>query len=171
MLYRWDEFIEEGDELYMYMFNNFQLMFDDKIIKHFDIRDNYYNNINYGKQIYDEYSDDIQKVLVDWIQIEFKENRLFDKTQWKPFRDYNLIDMYYGYKYLFQYKHYYFQLTMETYCEIEGCLYCKDKDDINPHFCLELYGWKDDKYDKLQPWNKILLTTNNIIPEKYWLVQ
>jgi hypothetical protein len=178
MLYRWDEFLEEGEQLHNYMINNFDNMFDENKIKHFSIRDDYYANINYGKNIMIEYNKDIQIELIPWIRKEFKEGRLFNKEFWKPFRDYNLVDMFYGYKYLFQYKHYYFQLAMETYCELYydepyPCKYCDNlnEDDISPHFCLELYGWIDNKYDKLQPWNRILIPENNIIPETYWNIK
>lgn len=63
--------------------------------------------------------------LIPWIKNEHKENRLFDKTLWKPFRDhYHLHEMYYGYRRLFKYKHYYFQLVMETGCILDYCNYC-----------------------------------------------
>ncbi len=170
MKYHWDEFLEEGDTLYTYMIHNFDDMFDGDTIKHFDIIDEYYGNINYGELVYNEYDIDIQKDLIPWIRKEFEEGKLIDKNLWKPFRDYNLVDAYYGYRNLFIFKHYYCQLAMESYCEIDRCKYCKNKDDIQPHFCLSIYGWKEDKYDKLKPWD-IIIPIDNIIPEKYWIIQ
>lgn len=38
-MYRWEEFLEEGDALYDYMTNNFEKMFDGESIKHFEIRE------------------------------------------------------------------------------------------------------------------------------------
>ncbi len=165
MKYRWDDFLEEGQILYNYMTNNFENMFDGNQIKHFDIIDEYYGNINYGEKIYNEYADDIQKEIIPWIKNEKQLGKLFDCTLWKPFRDYNLVDMYYGYKYLFQFKQYYFQLAMETYCEILECDYCKDEG--NPHFCLSLYGWKENNYNKLKPWN-LSIPINNIVSDTRW---
>lgn len=53
---------------------------------------------------------------------------------------------------------------METYCEIDKCIHCNDKDNINPHFCLVLYGWKDCNI--IQPWNRTLV--DNILPDTFW---
>ena len=167
MKYRWDEFLKEGEILYNYMINNFENMFDKSIIKHFDIIDEYYGNINYGEKVYNIYAEDIQKELIHWIKKEKQSGKLFDSTFWKPIRDYNLVDMYYGYKKLFQFEHYYFQLAMESYCELIDCKYCNDKDDITPHFCLSIYGWKEDNYNKLKPWN-VNIPVNNIVSDIYW---
>jgi hypothetical protein len=74
MKYRWDDFLEEGQILYNYMTNNFENMFDGNQIKHFDIINEYYGNINYGEKIYNEYADDIQKELIDKFINTYTEN-------------------------------------------------------------------------------------------------
>ncbi len=168
MKYHWDDFLKEGNILYNYMIQRFDDMIYMELIKHFDIIDEHFGNINYGERVYNEYNIDIQKELIPWIRKEHQKGRLFDNTLWKPFRDYNLVDMYYGYRKLFQYKNYYFQLSMESYCELDDCIYCEDKDNIQPHFCLAIYGWKEDNYDKLKPWDKEI-PINNIILDKYWV--
>ncbi len=171
MKYRWDKFLIEGDNLYNYMINNLQNMFDEDNIKHFEIIDELYSNIQ------EIHCKDIQKELILWIKNELLNNRLFDQSLWKPFRKYNLIDMYLGYKYLFQYKQYYFQLGIQTYCELEECIYCNHKKDIyfeeysnnSQHFMLSLYGWKEDNINILQPYKSNIILLDNIMPENHWL--
>jgi hypothetical protein len=172
MLYKWKEFLEEGDELYSYMIHNFEEMFDgDSIIKHFDVRDFYCNGFNHADIIIDKYYTDIQTELILWIKKEYIEGRLVDKTQWKPFRDYDLIEMYHGYKKLFQYKQYYFQLGMETLCMIDNCIYCNPNSDTdNKHFILEIYGWKETEEDILYPY-RYTIPSDNIMPEKHWEIK
>ncbi len=55
MNYDWIRFLEKGDKLFNYMINNFDDMFDNNIIKHFDIRD---------EAIYDLGSKDIKEKLL-----------------------------------------------------------------------------------------------------------
>jgi hypothetical protein len=173
MLYRWNEFLEEGDELYTFMVNNFENMFDgESIIKHFDIRRFYFSEVNTAVDMLDdeEYTD-IQKELSTWVKKEKQEGRLFDKTLWKPFRDFDLIEMYNGYRKLFQYKHYYFQLGMETVCMIKDCPYCDPEEDetASKHFVLEIYGWEGE--DKIGYPYRCDIPEDNIIQERYWARQ
>jgi hypothetical protein len=87
--------------------------------------------------------------------------------------------MYFAYRKLFQYKHYYFQVAMETFCEIDECKYCRHTKDVyfeeceenSQHFILALYGWKIETSDKLQPYNKILIPDDNIMPYDDWIYQ
>lgn len=55
---------------------------------------------------------------------------------WKPVRDDKVMhDSYYGYRMIFQFKQYYFQLGLEQNCEYEGCKRCENKEDkIHIHF-------------------------------------
>ncbi len=174
MIYKWKKFLEEGDELYTFMVNNFENMFDgESIIKHFDIRDYYFGNMNSDViSLDDEYYTNIQKELSIWIKKEQQEGRLFDKTLWKPFRDFNLINMYNGYRILFQYKHYYFQLGMETLCMIKDCPYCDPEEDetTSKHFVLEIYGW-EEKEGVPEYQYKCDIPEDNIIQERYWVRQ
>lgn len=86
--------------------------------------------------------------------------------------------MYFGYKYLFQYKHYYFQLGIQKYCELEVCTYCnhikgeyfEEYSDNSQHFMISLYGWKEDNSNVLLPYN-LLLSNNDIMEEKHWICQ
>ncbi len=165
MLHFWKQFLIEGDELYNYLINNLDDMFDGDKIKHFDIRCQY-NSLFNSQELRNEYKlyiTDIEYTLIHWIKKEKDNNRLFDRELWKPFRDtYTLNDMYNGYRYLFQYKHFYFQLIMETCCIehfiIEQCKYCNkdNEDDDTPHFKLTLFSF-EELYHNMMPeiqWNR-----------------
>jgi hypothetical protein len=70
---------------------------------------------------------------------------------------------------MFQYKHYIFQLILNSSCEnCDMCKYCRNKED-RTHFALSFYGWKDKDYTKLQPYNHLSLSDDNVIPEQFWL--
>lgn len=173
----WNDFLIEGDALYAYMINNFDSMFNDNTIKHFNIRDGHYWGIDDTEDIYNRDNIDIQYLLIPWIKKEFKENRLFNKTLWKPFRDqYTICDMYLGYRKLFKYKHYIFQLGIETICERYNCNFCDHSNDgkylipqkNTQHFVLALYGWKGDS-DMLEPYKDIKLSLDDIMLEEHWI--
>jgi hypothetical protein len=160
MVYLWEEFLIEGDELFNYMKDNFETIFDgDEIIKHFDITYGLYDLGDKAKELNKQYSKEIQKELIPWIQNELKEGRLLDNTYWKPFRHAIYIEyMRLGYRKIFQYKNYYLQLSLEESCGI--CNYC-NKDDVNrTHFELALYGWKDD--------GRFRISEDNMLPESFW---
>jgi hypothetical protein len=62
--------------------------------------------------------------------------------------------MYLGYRTLFQYRHYYFQLVIsaDRDGDIDDCIYCKNNESLI-HFDLALYGWKENGKEKIQPDN------------------
>jgi hypothetical protein len=169
MKYRWDEFLAEGDEMFEYMTNNFDAMFDGESIKHFTIRHGIHNEMENVIKIKKKYGDDIQKKLIAWIQTELKDGRLFDKSLWKPFRlPFDIIDMFFGYRYFFPYKKYHFQLAIYYACiEYKFCKCCNycDNDNLNIHFELALYDWKNDKS---RPDDNFCIPSNNLIPDHYW---
>ncbi len=160
MSYLWEEFLIEGDELFNYMKHTFETMFEgDKIIKHFYITYGIYDLKKYAKELNDQYCKEIQKELIPWIKNELEDDKLFDNTNWKPFRDDIYIEfMHLGYKKIFQYKNFYFQLILDESCGI--CNYCKINNDNRTHFELALYGWKDD--------GRFKISENNILPEIFW---
>jgi hypothetical protein len=77
--------------------------------------------------------------------------------------------MFLGYRKLFQFKHYYFQLTISSSCEniTSVCKYC-EKEDYGRHFGVALYGWRDISHMNLQPVNVLHILDDNLIPEKRW---
>ena len=170
----WNGFVIEGEKLYNYLINNFDSMFDGDTITHFNIREGIYWGIDDTNEIFRKYGDDIQMYLLPWIKEELKENRLFDKTLWKPFRDqYTIFDMYYGYRKLFRYKHYIFQLAIESSCSLRECKICDLTTDEycllnSKHFELALYGWKEENSDIMQPKKNFKIPEDNIMCLKHW---
>ena len=170
----WETLAKDGDELFEYLINNYENMLDgeDKV-KHFDIENGDYLSDD-TIYIKDTYSDELQKELVPWIKNEFQKNELFKIENWKPFRDHNLYFsyIYLGYRNLFQFKHYIFQLTISFGCEEEDtCIHCIKENLIGTfriRLGLGLYGWKDENYVKLQPRDRITVLDDNILPETYW---
>ncbi len=172
MKHLWEKFVIEGDALYDHLVNNYDTLFDGDIIKHFEIRQQY-NSLLSGKDIIDQYSiyiDDIKCKLLQWIKTERENGRLFDRNLWKPFRDtYTLNDMYNGYRYLFQYKQFYFQLIMETYCLNDDCALCDD-DTLcmnMQHLALTLFTWRDIN-NIFQLYNEIKILDDNVMPDSFW---
>jgi hypothetical protein len=169
MSFCWDRFLIEGDELFNSMITEFHDMFNTNMtVKHYCIRNE--GVYDHGsKEVGEQYDDDIQKELVPWIQNEFKSGRLFTKTLWKPFRDCCApLHMYLGYKVMFTFKHYYFQLILDSGCYSKMCKYCDGNENNNVHFELVLYGWKDETSEKLQPYTIDPIPLNNMLPERFW---
>lgn len=178
MKHYWNDFLIEGDELYSLMTNNFDSFIDGNTIKHFCIIDGIYKRIKDTDEMTNEISNDIEKELLPWIKKELEEGRLFDKTIWRPFYNICAITrMYYGYKYLFNYKEYIFQLAIEKYCELDECTYCNTNNTTSicclnsQHFCLALYGWKEEGSNMLQPYKNSMIPEDNIMPEQHWIYQ
>jgi hypothetical protein len=174
----WPRFVKEGDFLYDYLINNFNKLLDNDKIIHFYIRDGIYYGIDNTERIKENYGNDIEKELVIWIKKEYQENCLFNRDFWKPFRDQEtLSDMYNGYRKLFQYKEYYFQLAMESECGDYNCKYCKEyqinsiEPIITPLFCLTLYGWKNKDSEMLQPYKHTIIPIDNLMCDLDWNTQ
>ena len=164
---RWKEFIEEGNEIYNYMINNFNDMIDDTTIRHFDIEYGPYDMISHVDDIKKKYFYDIQKEIIPWIKKESKA--LFEYDNWMPFRDSDVLTiMFLGYRKMFFFKQYMFQLTMRLVCDSGTCEDCKLVDYISTiHFRVALYGWKDDN-NKIHPEDLFIPLEDNIMPDSYW---
>jgi hypothetical protein len=168
MKLNWNTFLEEGNELFNYMTNNFKSMFKNNMITHFKVIDGIYPSIDKDDIIINTHINNIEKELINFIKKESESKLLFDKTNWKPFRDkLSLTTMYLGYKKLLYFKQYYFQLGIDHYCEIDNCEYCINT-RILPHFVLALYGWKDNTSNRLQPYEYVEIPEDNIMPEWDW---
>lgn len=170
----WKEIAKEGEELFEYMLSKYEMMLDgDDKVKHFDIGAEWGMLTDKADEFKETYSDDIQRELVPWIRDEIHKGGLFKLENWRPFRDhYTLFDMFLGYKKLFQYKEYLFQLSLLSACENDICIcgYC-EKGDYGRHFGVVLYGWRDVNCVKLQPVDFITVLDDNIIPESYWCIK
>jgi len=165
--YKWKEFLIEGDLLFNYMYNNFNNMFNNEsLINLFDIRPARYEICIEDIIGEDEYIP-IQNELILWIKNENIEGRLFNKALWKPFRDQQTFtSMYLGYRIIFCYKQFYFQLSISSQCW--NYTFCNDTSKNSIHFELSLYGWKIKDNEMLQPDNKSIIFEDKLIPQFYW---
>jgi hypothetical protein len=168
MSWNWPEFLKVGDNLYKYMILNYNTMINVNKIRDFEIIDNLNKFSIQVNELNKQCKHDIEKELIPWIQNEYTSGRLFNKTNWKPFRDLDVLTLcVLGYKIIFQYKHYYLQLIIDSY-------YWADEEITNTnyaYFQLTLYGWINDLNDKLQPENLARVPPDNIMPDAYWELQ
>ncbi len=167
--YGWESIVEEADDLFDDLIHKYENKFDgEEKIKHFDVGAGWYSLFDEASEIKEKYNDEIQRELVPWIKNEFQNNELFKIENWKPFRNrYEYVFMYLGYRKLFQYKHYIFQLALLSDCELDECKYCEKK-EYGFHFGLEICGWKERNHVELHPVNIITILDDNIVPKSFW---
>lgn len=148
----WEGCIYEVYSLYTYLCCHFDDMLDGDQIRHFDIHYADSLMMGYYEDVAEKYGEEIHSALTPWIREEAKSGRLFETSYWKPFRvPYLYTACYAGYRKLFKYDKYFFQLTI-----------------INDHnwnehgqwekwksFGLALYGWENNQVDN----NMLLLDT------------
>jgi hypothetical protein len=169
-------YLPQGATLYKYMVDNFESMFDGGTVKHFCITEKHrrdYEDV-IGELMY-THNEDIQKQLVHWIHNEYLIGNLTVENNWKPFCELEYETTYFmGYRKMFKYKQYYFQLALISYCDkydycdnLRNCIYCTQETNRN-HFELNLYGWVDETNNKLQPDNWVVIPENNMMPRPYW---
>ena len=148
-----DRFIREGEELYQFLIENFDTMFNkDNTLIFVDIR--YFSDScqDYLKDIHTNDSDDIKREYSVWLLQEKNSGRLFDRANWQIYRNRDVFtDMYLGYRILFIYKQYYFQVSYDFY-----------------FFALGLYGWKDKQIEALQPDNLAIILSDQYISDRNW---
>lgn len=172
--YNWTKFIAEADEMFDEMIKCYDNMFDgDLIVKHFYVRYAFMEVMyDYCERIMSEHGEAIQKELIPWIKAEHASGRLFNKDNWRPFRDEHLFtQMFIGYRRIFDYKGYLFQLSMDFGCPIcrkpELCKYCKM--DENPfHFELAFCGYADDRDPNISPAATLYTTSDGYMDQKMW---
>ena len=165
----WEKFNIQAKEYFNYLINNFITMIDGNKVKHMDIIQGSYGLHTYAESIKKKYYYSIQKKLVFWLKEESTNNNLFQPMNWRPFREPVLINkMFYGYYKLFVYKKYYFQVIIDDNLDCnDKCEFCKSN-DINTHFSLALYGWKEDDEYILHPENVLEIFSDNLLPKYYW---
>lgn len=169
----WLLFLEWGDELFHYMVHNFEKMFDgDSRIKMFNIREGSNNIITCSDIVKIKEKDgvNIQNGLIHWIKKEYIDGDLFKRENWNPFREYDEVNrMYFGYRKMFLYNEYYFQLILGDYCkgcwDSEDCNFCKDNSAC---FELALWAWNNEEFEKRYKSHKFFRFPNDSIPEDYW---
>lgn len=171
----WDRFLIEGDRLFAYLTSKYDDLFTDSgsRIKHFYLRDDAVHDIGTEK-IREQYNKELEQELLHWIQNEHASGRLFQKDLWRPVRDsYLLTYMYLGYRKTFQFKHYVFQLAFEADCDLDDCETCKAETntETTDHFSLAYLGWYVEGKQTLEPYNRILLQEDQMLPEWYWNIK
>ena len=130
----WDRFVEHGQYLFKRTTREYDTMLEgDSIVKHIGFRVSGYEHID--RKILDtivrENGEPIQRELVPWIRAQHKGHMLFSPINWKPVNDmYVFIDMYMGYRKVFRYQQYYFQLSLSEGCHCADCLTRKDPSPI-----------------------------------------
>lgn len=151
--------------MFGYMLHNLDAMFDgDTIVKHFDIFDGSWQIDS--DEIKELVGAEIPKDLLPWIKKEAEEARLLNHMNWKPFRDPScLTSMYLGYKKMYHYKQYYFQLSLLSLCG--ECEYCA-KGESRIHFELAYYGYKEEYEVNLHPYNHYVVLPDMMMTENYW---
>jgi hypothetical protein len=162
----WPRFEKEGDELYEYLTTHFEDLFEPTgAIKYFDTRYTSYHTLGVYEEVHKECGKKVHKEIIPWIHEERRSGRLFDKNNWKPFRDQDLLtSMYYGYRNLFFFHDFfYFQLIIEN--NYHNTINRKIKSSIDLQ--VALYGWKEKGLEYVQPYNDIVVE-NDTIPERHW---
>ena len=103
------------------------------------------------KDVTDTCGDDIIRAYSIWL-LQEKEKGLFNRDNWQIYRNRDeMTDMYIGYRTLFVYQQYYFQVSYDFY-----------------FFALGLYRWKDESCEALQPDQRFVILSDHIMPERDW---
>jgi hypothetical protein len=161
-----EKLIKESDVMFNYMIEQYETIFNDNTIRCFEITSGT-EHITCEDDLNNNCGIEIQRELIQWIEHERQKGDLFNKINWRPFYYYCYSDyMYLGYNKFFKYKNYYFKLALE-----EGYMETKYifKDNKYPVcFGLILHGWKDPDHEMLQPENRAIPASDDIIPYYYW---
>lgn len=161
----WEDIVKEGDQLFEHLCQHFYELFDEQNnINHFDICPVSPIMMGYYETVGEQIGKDVHDAIVPWIHEEYRSGRLTNKELWKPFRvPWQHNNMYHGYRKLFMYDKYYFQLALFN-----------DRDMIDGTFthwvCFEaaLYGWKEEGINTLQPLNSVSVLEDMMMPEENW---
>ena len=145
--------LEEGERLHAHLLTHFDEMIGDQM-KHFDIHYTCQGTSCNYEYVSDRYGAHIKEAIRPWILEEHKSGRLFERDQWRPFRDQcDYYSMYYGYRTLFIFHDIlYFQLT------IRDILVDEPDGTLGQYILFEaaLYGWKEEGEEALKPRRKIV---------------
>jgi hypothetical protein len=169
----WDRFLLEGKEIFNFMIQNYdQLVSNEQKLRHFFIRGDGWPSFKELNDPTKPFFYDVQVELIKWIRKEHSEMRLFDANLWKPFRDfYELDEMWFGYKKMFNYEGMYYQFAMQKGCEnYDTCLECAidGNDEDYYHFELVRFEWLDPNTPHYDPFIIISLP-DEFMPEHKWL--
>lgn len=165
----WERFLKEGDALYDYLITQFENMFESTgKIKRFDMSYMSMPVRHLYEGVHEECGEEVHEEIVPWIHEEHQSGRLFNKDNWKPFRDqYKFTTMYYGYRKLFCFHDFlYFQLAIAEirHDKPEGGT------ETSIDFNVALYGWKEKGNECVQPYmEQNIVDDNMMMPERHWM--
>lgn len=138
----WKKCIYQANECFAHLCAHFDDMLDGMHIRHFDIHCANYSMMGYHEEVATRHGNCIHLALTPWIREEAQSGRLFKRSHWKPFRKpCSYTACYTGYRKLFTYDKYTFQLTIakdkdwnnqgvrEEWICFEAALYGKDNND------------------------------------------
>lgn len=136
-------------------------------MEHFDIHYTSQGTSCEYEWVSEQYRDEIKEAIRPWILEQYTTGRLFERDQWKPFRDQcNYTRMYYGYRTLFIFREImYIQLTIRD----QGIELPDGTVGWYILFEGALYGWREEGKDTLEPDEQILV--DNRMLERDWIVK
>ena len=142
----WTKHIKPSDYLFNYLYHHYHDLFDEEnCIKHFDMRPATASMMGHYETIHEQYGKDVHDAIVPWIHAEHRSGRLMNKENWKPFHEPDCYtSIYCGYRILFPFNKYLFQLALEGGGDCIG-----DKFTYWIAFQVALYGWKQDDLDEI----------------------
>jgi hypothetical protein len=163
----WSDLLEEGERLHAHLIQHFDQMIGENHMDHFDIHYTSQGTSCEYEYISDRYLTHIKEAIRPWILEQYVSGKLFERDQWKPFRDQcDYTSMYYGYRTLFVFHDIlYFQLT------IRDRLVNLPDGTLGWYIIFEaaLYGWKEEGKAGLVPDRQVL--TDDRMLEKDWVVK
>jgi hypothetical protein len=163
----WPDLLEEGERLHAYLLTHYDELMGAERMEHFDIYYTSYATACEYEYISKRYGSYVKEAIRPWIEEEYKSGRLFERDNWKPFRDQcDYVEMYYGYRPLFIFHDIlYFQLTL--------CDRVVDTPEggLARYIVFEaaLYGWKEEGKEALVPDGQVLV--DNRMLERDWKIQ
>ena len=144
----WERFEQEADQAYSYLVANVDHMIKGKRVLHFSIQPSWNGStIRYYEQIKQAHQKELEGLVILWVRQERDAGRLFIRENWKTYR--HTLDhtaSFIGYRGLFCFKEYVFQLSVDLYDWDDDCIDClltEPSEDI-PHFEAMVYGRKGE---------------------------
>jgi len=127
------------------MVAHFNSMCKEDSIPHFDIRYASQGVMVFFRNVKRDHINAIHPALIPFLKEESTTNKLFDPSNWSPYRAKKTdAPSYLAYNKLFVYKQYFFQVALCADCS--ACQNAQTSDCI--HFELALFGWLTDFNDR-----------------------
>jgi hypothetical protein len=83
----WPDLLEEGERLHAHLLEHYDEMIGENHMYHFDIHYTSYSTSCEYEYISKRYLANIKDAIRPWIEQEYRSGRLFERDNWKPFRD------------------------------------------------------------------------------------